>query len=421
MPFGAAALSWKAKSGRDDMSGSKIVGAVEIGASKITVLVGEIVEDESLNIVAHSTGSSRGVKKGRIIDLEAAGNAVHAAIWAAEKNAGARIDEVYLAQTGRHLQATFNIGAAHVESPDNVVREDDLERAREDAKRRKLPEGRTYLHHIRNPYWLDGEPSEHPLSRRASQVQVGYWSVHADSRAVEDALRLVSGIDLPVADMIVSSIASASVLLDDAEKEGGALVIDIGGGASDYALFRDGYIVRTGVVAVGGDHLTNDLSIGLRMSRANAEHLKLKEGRACFESDDKETKAWLFGDLTIGDSEYPLSAITRILDARVNEIFRIVREALGEAFEPGALAGGVVVTGGTARLSQIDRMAERVFETSARVGVCAADVDEELRQPEYSTTLGLLHYALMGQEEANAQASKQRGLWRRVANLLNFG
>lgn len=403
------------------MSQDRVVGAVEIGTSKVAVLIGEIVGNGGLNIIGHIACSSKGVKKGQIADLNASSDCVHAAIMTAEKNANTRIDEVYLAQTGVHLRGAFNLGTANVSASDGVVREVDIDQAKEDAKRRNLPESRTYIHHIQNPFSLDGRPVENPLAQEGQRLQVGYWSVHGDSQVVSDALRVIRGIDLDVSDMIISSIASGVVLLEEAEKDAGALVIDIGAGTSDYVLYRKGFIVKTGVVPVGGDHITNDLSIGLRVGRKSAEEIKTKNGRAYYKSSDRDEKVWLYGDLTIGDREYPKAAITKIIDARVSEIFEIIKEQLQEAdsLEPSDIATGVVLTGGASRLDGIAEAASRALGLEARSASGPADVAQELRKPEYTTALGLLHYALTGQESAR-EAAKPTGLLRRLTSILNF-
>ena len=402
------------------MSYDRIVAAVEIGTSKVAVLLGEIVGDSGLNIIGHSVGSAKGVKKGAITDLDKASDCVHATILQAEKKAETRIDEVYLAQTGSHLIGNFNLGSANVSSSDGVVTRIDIEASKDDAKRRTLPRDRTYIHHIQNPFALDGRPVDNPLSKEGRQLQVGYWSVHGDSEMVSNSLRVIRGIDLDVRDMIISSIASGAVLLEDSEKENGALVIDMGGGTTDYVLYRKGYIVKTGVVPVGGDHITNDLSIGLRVARKGAEEFKLRNGRAFYQNEDRDEKVWLIGDLTIGDREYPLAAITRIIEARVFEVFDIIKEQLEAAdlFNPAEIASGVVLTGGSSKLVGIAEAAQRRFGLEARVSEGPEDVSKELRVPEYSTVLGLLHYALTGQDETQ-EAVKPSGLLRKLSNLFN--
>ena len=403
------------------MSQSRVVGAVEIGTSKVTVLLGEIIGDSGLNIIGHSSCFSKGVKKGVITDLKAASDCVHAAIMTAEQNAKTRVDEVYLAQTGSHLRGNFNVGTTNVGSSDSIVRSADIEQAKEDAKRRKLTDSRTYIHHIQNPFSIDGQQVENPLSKEGERLQVGYWSVHGDSQVVSDSLRVIRGIDLEVSDMIISSIASGAVLLEDSEKDNGALVVDIGGGTTEFVLYRKGYIVLTGVVPVGGDHITNDLSIGLRVGRKSAEESKLKNGRAYYKSEDRDEKVWLYGDMTIGDREYPLAAITKIIEARVSEIFDIIKDQLVDAdlLVPEDIASGVVLTGGTSRLDGIDEAARRSLGVEARQSEGPQDVSPELRVPEYSTVLGLLHYALTGQED-DQQNAKPVGILRRLGHILNI-
>ena len=408
------------------MSQSRVVGAVEIGTSKVAVLIGEIVGDSGLNIIGHSICSSAGVKKGVIFDLNAASDCVHAAILTAEQNADARIDEVYLAQTGRHLQGNFNVGTANVGSSDGIVRESDIEQVREDAKRRKLPEGRTYIHHIQNPFSIDNTKVENPLSNEGKRLQVGYWSVHGDRQLVGDSLRVLGGIDLDVSDVIISSIASGAVLLEDSEKNNGALVVDMGGGTTDFVLYRKGYIVFTGVVPVGGDHITNDLSSGLRMGPLGAGNIKEKSGRAYYEKEDETKRIWpsgelASGELTIGDREYPLAAITQIIEARVSEICDIIKKQLEDAklYAPEDIASGVVLTGGCSRMDGLAEVARRRLGIEARCAEGSQDVAPELRGPEYSTSLGLLHYALTGQEDPR-RSVKPLGFLRRLTGLLNF-
>ena len=404
-----------------NMSYNRVIAAVEIGTSKIAVLLGEMIGDSGLNIIGHCVCSSKGVKKGVITDLNKASDCVHAAISKAEEKAQVRVDEVYLAQTGRHLIGSFNVGSSNVSSADGVVSQVDVEAAEEDAKRRTLPPDRTFIHHIQNPFSLDGRPVENPLSKEGRQLKVGYWSVHGDSGSVSDSLRVIQGFDLEVSDMIISSIASGAVLLEESEKENGALVIDIGGGTTDYVLYRKGYIVKTGVVPVGGDHITNDLSIGLRVARKSAEDFKLRNGRAYYRPDDREEKVWLFGDFTVGYREYPLAAITKIIEARVSEVFDINKDQLesNELFQPGDIASGVVLTGGSAQLNGMADAAAKRFGLAARVSEGPQDVAPELRLPEYSTELGLLRFALTGQEDYEEQA-KSKGIIRIFAGLLNL-
>ena len=373
------------------MGQDRIVGAIEIGTSKVTVLVAEIVGGRSLNIIGTSRATSAGMRKGQIVSLREVSDCTHEAIAAAEKTSGAQIDGAYLAISGSHLQGFADSGVATVSSSDGVVTEADIRRARENAKMRNLPQGRVYIHHECCGFSLDGRRVADPVGMQGERLETGYWHIHGDERITADHLHVINGIGLSVECIVVSSIASASVVAGDEEKKNGVLVLDIGAGTTDYALYRFGTIVRTGVVPVGGDHLTNDLAIGLRMNARYAESVKLRFGKAVVDTADKGDSVMLIGDLTIGDRPIPRIAIHKILNTRVEELFMIVKNQLGSEISPQSLPAGVILTGGTARLPHICDVAQSVLGVPAHIGDSPSWVsDPELRVPECSTALGLL-------------------------------
>lgn len=395
--------------------GSKIIGAIEIGTSKITVLVGELVSQRGLNIIGIGTTSSHGVMKGEIVDFNSAKGSVHAAILAAEKNAGATIDGVYLSQTGSHLGGFFNNATVSVGSPDNHVSEEDIQRVMESAKSRRLPEDRVFIHHLRAPFKVDGKMTKTPLGLYGRSLEVGYWSVHGQGVSIKNQINIVNTFGLQVDDLILSSLASARMVTEPNEREAGVLVLDIGRGTTDYALYQNGSVIRTGVVPVGGDHLTNDLSIGLRMSVKHAENLKVNSGTVDAKHCPKDQNVMLVGDLSIGDRLIPRRSLAMILELRMEEIFQVIQQQLQGFLEPGSLPAGVVLTGGTARIEGIDTLGERVFELPCRLGKNPQWVREELRAPEYSTVLGLLHFGLDNQRTIPAQQSgSKKGLLRSI-------
>jgi len=373
------------------MGQDKIVGAVEIGTSKVTVLVAEIVGGRSLSIIGTSQASSSGIRKGQIVNLREVNDCTHAAISAAEKSAGAQIDGVYLAISGAHLQGFADSGTATISSSDGSVREADLRRARENAKMRNLPHSRIYIHHECCGYQLDGRRVSDPLGMVGERVETGYWHIHGDERITADFLHVINGIGLGVDCMVISSIASASVVAGEEEKKGGVLVLDIGAGTTDYALYRTGTIARSGVIPVGGDHLTNDLALGLRMNSRYAESVKLRYGKAIIDNEDRNDTVMLIGDLTIGDRPISRLSIHKILHSRVEELFMIVKNLLGSEINSQNLPAGVILTGGTSRLAHIGDVAQEVLGVPVRLGESPAWVsDSALRVPECSTALGLL-------------------------------
>jgi cell division protein FtsA len=401
---------------------SKIIGAVEIGTSKIVVLIGEIVNEKTLNIVGMGVSSSRGVKKGEIIDFNAASDCTHAAIMAAEESAGVRVDGVYLAQSGRHLDTFYNDAEVTVKSSDNIVHSSDIRRLLTEAKSKQLPEDRAIIHHIRTGFQLDGEPVDDPEHMEGHKLNVGYWNIHGSVKKMSDSIHIINGFGLQVEDLIVSSLASGKMVTTDEERKSGVLVIDIGSGSTDFVVFKNGYVAYTGVIAVGGDHITNDLSIGLRTNAKLAEMLKVKNGKATLEPRAKNDKVMLIGDLTIGDRSISRAGVCQIINARVDELFKLIRgdKHIGHYFANREIAS-VVLTGGSSKLKDIERVGEKVFGLPVAKGENPSWVASDLAGPEYSTVLGLLYFGFSYKDDNRfAKLRKRTKLMQGVKQLLGF-
>ncbi len=401
------------------MAYNKVIGAVEIGTSKVVVLAGEIIGGRTLNIIGMGQSTARGIKKGVIVDFRAASDCTYAAILSAEKSAGATIEGVYLSQSGSHLEGFFDKGEVSVSSHDGLVRRSDIQHVVENAKRKEVPEGRVYIHHIRSGFYLDGRPVEDPYQMKGDRLEVGYWHVHGHEMKVADNIHVINGFGLKVEDMIVSGIASGSMVVEESEKSNGVLLLDIGCGTTDYVLYRNGVIQRTGVLCVGGDHLTNDLSLGLRVNAKHAENLKQEFGSATLNHDDQDEKVWLIGDLTIGDRAIPRKAIYQILNARLEELFSILKKELGSCASRQEIPAGIVLTGGTSRIPDIADLATKVIGLPARIGENPAWVRDDLREPEYSCVLGLLYYGLTAERSAEEEKPKS-GLIGKMTRIFNF-
>jgi cell division protein FtsA len=394
------------------------IGAVEIGTSKIAVLVGEYTGRE-LAIIGRGECPSRGVIKGAVLDYRAASDCTHSALEQAEREAGERIEAVFLAQTGGHLEGFYNEASVNVTAADNMIDRDDIRTACDLAKAKELPEGRMVVHHIRRPFRVDGRiiPTS-PENLVGQRLEVGYWTVHGQEQRLADHIHVIRGFNLEVRELVLASLASGHMVTTPEDRQHGVLAIDIGGGTTDYVLYRDGVPHTTGIVPVGGAHLTNDLSIGLRLAEAQAEKLKLRFGRALVQPRDKGEKVWLDGNFAIGDRQFPRHTIEQITAARTWEILEVVKQKLGAAFTPEACAAGVIVTGGTAKLPAIAECASKVFGVPARVGETPGWVAENLRDPGYHTALGLLYYGISAQAEAAGSGRRRRGFFHSVSRLF---
>jgi cell division protein FtsA len=397
---------------------NKIIGAVEIGTGKIAVLVGEIARGRSLNIIGVGVAPSRGVMKGEVVDYKAACEATHHALEMAEKRAGTRLEEVWLAQSGGHLEGFYNEASVNVKSADNTVTALDIATVCGLAKEKELPAGRTRIHEIRRPFRLDGRAvpdAEHLSGRR---LEVGYWIVHGQEGKVSDNIHVVGGYHLEVRELVLASLANGSLLTTADERLHGALVINLGKGITDYVLYRDGHVLVTGTLPVGGDHLTNDLSIGLRITTAQAEVLKLRHARATVQTRDKADKVWLNGDASFGDRQLPKAAIETIAAARTHELLEVLKRKLGPAFAAEHCGAGLILTGGTSKLPGIEEAATRVFGLPARRGEAPAWVKDELKDPMFSTVLGVFQFGLRTAQEQAAPPRRRTGLLGNLAKIF---
>ncbi len=399
-------------------SRSTFIGAVEIGTSKVTALVGEY-NGRELAIIGHGECSSRGVIKGSVVDYKAASECTHSALEQAERDANERIEVVFLAQTGAHLEGFYNEAWVNVKSADNMISAADVRTVGELAKSKELPAGRMVVHHIRRPFRVDGRlVPGNPENLVGQRLEVGYWTVHGQEQRLADNIHVIRGFNLEVRELVLSSLASGHMVTTSEDRQHGVLAIDIGAGTTDFVLYRDGGAHTTGVVPVGGSHFTNDLSIGLRLTQGQAEKLKLRFGRAAVQAKDRADKVWLDGNYSIGDRQFPRQAIEQITAARAWELLEVVKKRLGHSFSPETCAAGVVLTGGTAKLAGLAETAAKVFGVPAHLGEAPSWVAENLRDPAQSTALGLLYYGVSAQNERTPAGRRRGGFLSNVKRLF---
>lgn len=394
------------------------IGAVEIGTSKINVLVGEYTGRE-LAIIGRGECSARGVIKGTVVDYKAASECTHSALEQAERDAGERIDAVFLAQTGGHLEGFYNEAAVNVKASDNMIDAADIRTVCDLAKSKELPAGRMVVHNIRRPFRVDGRiiPGS-PENLVGQRLEVGYWTVHGQEQRLADNIHVIRGFNLEVRELVLSSLASGHMVTTAEERQHGVVAIDIGAGTTDFVLYRNGAPHVTGVLPVGGTHLTNDLSIGLRLTEGQAEKLKLRFGRANIATRDKAQKVWLDGNFAIGDRQFSQQAIEQITSARIWELLEVVKKKLGTAFSPETCSAGVVLTGGTAKLAGIADVAAKVFGVPAHLGETPTWVSENLRDPVYHTSLGLLYYGISSSADRGTSSRRSTGFFGNVKRLF---
>ena len=250
------------------------------------------------------------------------------------------------------------------------------------------------------------------------RLELGYWTVHGDEQRLADNIHVIRGFNLEVRELVLASLASGHMVTTPEERQHGVLAVDLGAGTTDYVLYRDGHVLVTGTLPVAGDHVTNDLSIGLRVTTAQAEMMKLRHGRATVQTRDKNDKVWLNGDGAFGDRQLPKLAIETIASARTQELLEVVRQKLGPAFVPEHCGAGVILTGGTAKMPGIEEAATRVFGLNARRGEPPAWVKDELKDPMFSSVLGIFQFGLRTAHEHALPPRRRPGLLSNLTKIF---
>lgn len=396
------------------MAASHYIGALDMGTAKVSILVAELSPPSKLKIIGRAMVPSRGIRKGRVLNVREATTCVHRAIREAEKSAGVNLKSLYMSISGSHLKGELQVGKAQVSHSARIVTDYDVGRAVEEAKRRDLGPDRVFVQYIRNPFLLDGKKVDEPYSLRGNEIQASFWAVHADARVLREQMQIVNSFVSRIDDIFLSSLVVGRVLTSEEQRQSGVLVLDIGAGTTDFVLYGDGYVLMTGVLDVGGDHITNDLSVAFKIPWESAERLKVDYGKATPVEGPADDWVWLRGDLSIGDRRFSKRAIQRVIHARMEELFQLVRRAILPVLEREDLRCSALMTGGVTRLTAIENLAGQVLKMPAASGRNPDWVINELQVPEMSNVLGQVQFALQDYSDSVSGSRKTAGLFGKV-------
>jgi cell division protein FtsA len=392
---------------------STIIVGLEIGTSKVCAVVGDLSADGALNIVGLGQARSRGVRKGEICDAPTAEEDVRQAIVEAEQMADVEIRSVHLGVTGGHLRGFNNRGVHPVVSADREITEADVQDVIKNAKTINLPAQNHVIHAIRQHFLVDGQDSiTNPVGMLGARVEVDVHVVHGNLNRLQNAIRTVKGLQLEVDDIVFNGLASSLALLSNEQKELGSLVIDIGGGTTEYVVYGNGIIKHTGVLAVGGDHVSNDLAYGLKVPLSRAEQLKVEHGSAFVEEPAKAQTITISNELGMPLKVVSLENLRRIMALRLEEIFQLILQDLEQADALNYLRAGVFLCGGGARISQIAKLAEQTLQMPVSLGKTnsISGLKSALDQPEFATAIGLVKFGSFQQRKRAGRASLTEGI-----------
>ncbi len=394
---------------------------LDVGTSKVAALVGEMVDEQNLDVVGLGVAESKGIRRGVVVNLEAAVESIKKAIEEAELMAGIEIDSVHLALSGPHVKGFNSRGVIAVAGKNREISREDVRRAIDAAKAVALPSGREILHVLPQDFVVDEEGGiGDPVGMTGARLEVNVHIVTGSSSSIQNIVACVNRAGVTVVDTVLEPLAASESVLTADEKELGVTLVDIGGGTTDVAIFERGSLWHTGVIAVGGDHFTNDIAVGLRTPVPDAEKIKRKCGCALAAMvDDEET----IEVASVGGRRPRVMAkriLAEILQPRAEEVFNLVWDEIRRAGYEKSLNSGIVLTGGAALLDGVAEVAEQIFDLPIRRG-CPADLGglvDHINSPVFATAAGLLRYGQRAHADESSHAGAVGWLAGRVKGLF---
>ena len=399
------------------MAKERIHVGLEIGTTKVCAVVAECGRDGEVRLLGVGESPSRGVRKGEIVDFQNASKCVHDALADAEERSDQEIKSVWLAVTGSHLQSFNN--RSSISLPDeSEITEKEIGDVEYKAKEITIPKENVILHSIIQRYYVDGQEGViDPLGMLGTKLEADYHIIHGVMTRIQNTIRCVKEFDIEVDDVVVNSVASAQVVLSDSQKQAGAVVIDIGGGVTDYIVYHDGVVRHSGAIAIGGDHITNDLCIGLKIPITRAEKLKIEEGSALPGGHSPGEKITLKNDTGFSGKEIDREMLNMIIHARVAELFTILKKRIHDVVPEHLLGAGILLTGGCSMLRGVREVAESIFESPVSLAHAhsVSGPTSAFENPQLSTCIGLVKYA-----QAVHADMPEETLLDKVGKIFNF-
>jgi cell division protein FtsA len=394
-----------------------IVG-LDIGTSKVVALVGEVAEDGGIEIVGIGSHPSKGLKKGVVINIESTVQSIQRAIEEAELMAGCQIHSVYAGIAGNHIRSLNSHG--NVAIRDGEVFPHDLERVIDAAQAVKIPADQRVLHILPQEYVIDDQEGiKEPLGMSGVRLEAKVHLVTCATNAAQNIDKCIRRCGLEVEDVILEQLASSHAVLTEDELELGVCMVDIGGGTTDIAIFHDGAIHHTGVIPIAGDQVTNDIAMALRTPYQHAEEIKIKYACALTQlaGPEETIKVPSVGDRPPRDLSR--QALAEVVEPRYDELFTLVQAELRRSGFEELIPAGIVLTGGSSKMEGVMELAEEIFHMPVRVGYpqSVAGLTDIVRNPIYSTGVGLLIYGRRQQEQGKSSGTRgesQTGSWGRL-------
>ena len=378
-----------------------IVG-LDIGTSKVVAVVAELLPDGRFEVIGMGQSDSKGMKRGVVVNIDATVESIQRALEEAELMADCKITQVYTGIAGSHIRSFSSSGMVAIK--DKEVTATDVARVMETAKAVNIPTDQQVLHVLPQEFIIDGqEDVREPLGMSGVRLEVRVHIVTGAVSAAQNIIKCVRRCGLEVAEVMLQPLASSHAVLSQDEKDLGVVLVDIGGGTTDIAIFTGGAIRHTAVIPIAGDMITNDIAMALRTPTADAEEIKLRHGNAkqVLANPNEMIEVPGLGDR--GPRNLSKQALAAVIEPRVEELYSLVQSVVRDSGHEELLSSGVVITGGTALLPGMVELGEDIFLKPVRVGLpdYSSGLADVVRSPRYATVMGLL-------VEAKEQAERGR-------------
>jgi len=395
-----------------------IVAGIDIGTSNIRVIVGEIASGGMVNIIGVGTSPSEGIKKSVIIDLERTVESINSAVAEAERMVGAKLETVNVGIVGSHAGLVNNRGVVAVSREDKEITEQDVERVLQAARVIALPQDKEIIDVIPREFIVDGyDGIRDPVGMLGVRLEVDAMIVTGAMTSLRNLLRCVNMSGHEVNAIILNALANGEVCLSRDEKELGVFLIDLGGGTTEVSFFQHGGLSDMAVLPTGGDHITNDLAVGMRTTFKLAEKLKLEHGFAVAEMASDEQEIEIEGISGREKRNVSTREVFNYIEPRIQEIMHLCLQEMNRMGHAKMPPAGVVLTGGVSLMKGITEFCESVFQCPVRT---AQPEYLGVKSPIYSTAVGIIHYVLRNQgvgrmvKSHNSKKGSVGSLWKRI-------
>jgi len=370
-----------------------VIAGLDLGTTKVCAVIAEQAEN-SLNILGFGVAPSEGLNRGLVANISKTAEAITEAMNIASNRAGLTVKELNVGVAGEHITSLRHRNYVTINNPESEITQSDLERLRADVQTIRIPSDRQILHIIPEEYSVDYQSGiDDPIGMCGSRLEAVNHVVLASIPAMQNIKKSVERAGYIVKDYVLQPIASSFAVLEENEKDLGVLLIDIGGGTTDIAIFHRKAIKHTKVIGVAGNQVTNDVRETLGIVTADAEKLKKEYGYATEHAIIKEEDIFIKGVGGRGNIKIPLTLLTQIISVRMKELFALIDNELRQTGFKNKIKAGVVLTGGGSLLKGCTELAEEVFGMPARIGVpldLGSGLSNEVESPEFATVAGLI-------------------------------